>query len=166
MSIDFNAGAVHGVNSFVWSKLQSDLGWKQSDYRGLTPITTPQQQAEFNDMGKPYILYNYRVGNVGGSNYAYKEEYVVYLINSSRDSDIRKVLNLLDYYLSGMDESASLINEYLKSNNAFRQFDYKSVMSRGGQGATPTDQEGGIMDGTYEFAIRYTSERVLGFNPQ
>ena len=166
MAPNFDSSAVHGVNRFIWSKLQDDLGWKLSDYNGKVPITTPQQQAEFNDDGAPYIIYNYRIATVGGS-YGYKEEYVVYQINSSNEADIRKALNLIDYYLGAMDESATVINDYVSAlnPNPFSDFDYKSILPRGASGAAPTDQEGGIMDGSYEFSIRYTSDRVMGFIP-
>lgn len=166
MPPSFDSSAVHGVNRFIWSKLQSDLGWKASDYGGKIPMTTPQQQAEFMEDGSPYVVYNYRTAMVGGS-YGYKEEYVIYQIISPKESDIRKALNLIDYYLGGMDESATLVNDYVSTldPNPFDLFDYKSIIPRGASGASPTDQEGGIMDGSYEFAIRYTSDRVLGFIP-
>ncbi len=164
MVMDFSISAVHGVNRFVWSKLQSDLGWKSSDYGGLIPITTPQQQQELNDMNRPYLMYNYRTSTVGGM-YGYKEEYVIYSINSPTESDVRKVLGLLDYYLSGQDKSAELINDYVYSlnPNPYKQFDYKSLSVRSGSGAEPTTQEGGLMDGTFEYTIRFTSSRLLGF---
>lgn len=164
MVMDFSVSAVHGVNSFIWTKLQDHLGWKKEDYNGLTPITTPQHIQEFNDMSKPYIVYNYRTATVGGQ-YGYKEEYAVYSINSPKESDIRKALGLFDYYLSGQDASAELINDYLRNlpSNSFNHFDYKSIISRSGAGAEPTTQEGGLVDGTFEFNIRYTSSRLLGF---
>lgn len=165
---NFDSAAVHGVNNFIWKKLQDDLGWKSSDYGGVAPMTTPQMQQEFNDAGAPYIIYNYRIATVGGV-YGYKEEYVVYQVNSSRESDIRKALNLIDFYLGGMDESATLVNDHVHvldlDPNPFEQFDYKSILPRGASGAAPTDQEGGLMNGSYEFAIRYTSSRHLGFIP-
>lgn len=163
----FDASAIHGVNSFLWSKIKEEFGWKESDYGGVVPITTPQQSQEFNDMGKPYIIYNYRTSTVGGQ-YGYKEEFAGYLVNSTKDSDIRKVLNLMEYYLGGEDKSAELINDYmatLPDTNPFREFDYKSLRTAQATGASPTDQEGGIMDGRFEFSIRYTSARALGFIP-
>lgn len=164
--MEFGIAAVHGVNNFVWSKLKSELGWKTSDYNGLIPITTPQQMQEFNDMNQPYIMYNYRTSTVGGR-YGEKEEFVVYSINAPNESDIRETLGLLDYYLGGQDKSAELINDhvYAMDPNPYSTFDYKSVIVRSGTGAEPTTQEGGLVDGTFEFAVRYTSSRVLGFEP-
>ena len=164
--MSFKVSAVHGVNAFLWGKLQSHLGWKASDYGGMRPFTTPQQQPEFNDMGKPYIVYNYRTGTVGGL-YGFKEDYVVYQINSVDEEDIREAINVMDLYLGANDISAELINNFTSQTGGepYRLFDYKSLLPRGGSGAAPSDQEGGITNGTYEVAIRYTSERVLGFIP-
>lgn len=165
MAINFDAAAVHGVNSFLWSKIKADLGWKEADYGGVIPMTTPQQMQEFNDMGKPYIVYNYRIGTVGGD-YGYKEEYVVYSINAPTEGEVRRALNLVDYYLGAMDTSADIVNDHVIAlpNNPFSEFDYKSIISRSATGATPATQEGGLMDGSYEFSIRYTSSRLMGFN--
>lgn len=163
----FEASAIHGVNSFVWSKLQEEFGWTAKDYGGRIPITTPQQSQEFNDLGKPYILYNYRMSTVRGT-YGYKEDHARYQVNSPKESDIRKTLNLLDYYLGSQDASGSLINDYIHSlpaPNSYREFEYKTIMTPQGSGANPTGQEGGIMDGAFEFSIRYTTSRMLGFIP-
>jgi hypothetical protein len=44
----WDLSGVHGINKFVWAKLQEQLEWNKSNYGGLTPITIPSQQPEFN----------------------------------------------------------------------------------------------------------------------
>ena len=167
-SIDFDASGVHGVNRFVWSAIKAHTGATEQQYGGLIPMTTPQQTQEFNDMGLPYIIYNYRIGVVPG-NPGIKSETVVYSVNAPDEGEVREILNIIDYYLSGMDESAEILNDYINGlsdplRDIFGDFDYKSIIPAGGlTGATPGTQEGGILDGRYEFTIRYTSSRVLGF---
>lgn len=165
-NIDFDASGVHGVNRFVWAAIKAHTGATEQQYGGLIPMTTPQQTQEFNDMGLPYIIYNYRIGVVAG-NPGIKTETVVYSVNAPDEGEVREILNIVDYYLSGMDESAEVLNDFINEPDipaVFKEVDYKSIIPAGGlTGPTPGTQEGGIMDGRYEFTIRYTSSRVLGF---
>ena len=162
--MDFKAAAVHGVNSFIWSKLQEDLGW--TAVNGLVPITTPQETPEFQDAGQPYIIYNYSTSNVEG-NYGIKNQTVVYAIMSPRESEVREGLNLVEYYLGGEDLSAEDVNAHVETvtGQPFSQFDYKSITAKQSTGGAPTEQEGGFMDSRFEFTIKYTSSRVRGFEP-
>ena len=163
---DFRAAATHGVNAFLWSRLQEDLGWDKNDYGGLIPITTPQQQQEFNDLDLPYIVYNYKI-NTTSTSYALKQEsaiYVIYGNGPNADSSVRETLHLLEYYFSSMDDSARVVSEYIWSlpdDSPFRKFHYQSIIPRGFSGAAPPDQEGGIMDAQANIDIVYTRDSTL-----
>ena len=164
--VDFRAAAVHGINSFLWWRLQEDLGWDKENYRGMVPITTPQQQQEFNDSSYPYIIYNYRM-NTPSTNYVYKEDSILYVIignGPSAEGDVRQALHLMEYYFSSMDDSAAVVNDYistLPTDSPFKAFDYKSIIPRGFNGADPPDQEGGITDAQANINVRYTNDRIL-----
>ena len=163
---DFRVAATHGVNNFLWDRLQEDLGWDRSNYGGMIPITTPQQQQEFSDGDDPYIVYNYSM-NTLGTNYVYKEEsalYVIYSGGPNAESQVRETIHLFEYYLSSQDDSARIINDYIWSlpeSSPFRAFQYHSILGRGFSGATPPDQEGGITDAQANVAIRYTRDDTL-----
>lgn len=155
--------AVHGVNRFLWQEIQSTLGWTSTNYGGLVPITVPAQQPEFNAYTSPYIVYNYAIQ---GPHDIIKQEQITYAIYSSREEDIRNVINLMDDLFGREDDSARDLNSYTDSqavDSPLRDFDYKWTKLISASGAQPPIQEGGRMDGLVILRVGFTvsSDGVL-----
>lgn len=148
---------VHGLNKFIWAKLQSELEWSASNYGGLTPITVPQQQPEFNNYNAPYVVYNYNHQSTG-DDFWMNEEQISYAVYSADEKDIRRFINLMKTYFERRDESAGLINDYIRANGSAenKRFDYKYTYVISTSGAQPAVTEGGRMDGLVILRIAYT----------
>lgn len=162
---------VHGLNKYLWKKLQDELGWSASNYGGLTPITTPQQQPEFNAYDFPYIVYGYTLQGTGPL-YTVQGEIVTYTIFSTRSSDIRQAVNLISNLLNRYDDSASDVNLYLHGGKVFQNgswvtvtgagsddnkaFDYKTIRVNQATGPEPALTEGGRQDGSVIVTMEYT----------
>jgi len=154
----WDLGGVHGVRQYMWKLLQDELGWKASDYGGLTPITTPEQQPEFNNFNKPYIVYSYSKKQ-GTNNYFLEGEIATFVIYSSDSADIRRAINLFDAKLDKRDESAAEVNDFISASSLdpeYKYFDYKSLWVSMIQGPQPVTEEGGRRDGLINVNINYT----------
>lgn len=148
---------VHGLNKYIWKRIQDELGWSAADYGNMTPITTPQQQPEFNAFDKPYIVYGY---TLQGTNtlFPVQGEVVTYTIFSTQSADIRKAVNLINSALNRFDESARDVNNYLYANGSDdnKAFDYKFIRVNQATGPEPAVTEGGRQDGSVIVSMEYT----------
>lgn len=153
----WNLTGVHGLNKFLWTKLQSELGWDKANYGGLTPITVPAQQPEFNNYNFPYVVYNYSHQSAG-TNWWEQEEQVSYAVYSANEADIRQFINVVREYMSRYDDSASMLNDYIRANGSAdnKNFDYKYIYTISTSGAQPPVTEGGRMDGLIILRLCYT----------
>lgn len=154
---EWDYAAVHGLNKYIWSRLQAELGWNANNYGGLVPITTPQQQPEFNSYNFPYIIYGYSPQSTG-PNWLLEAEVVSYTIFSASSTDIRQAVNVLKAILNRFDESAKDVNNYLRTNGTAdnKAFDYKSVRVISANGPEPAVTEGGRQDGSVVVGILFT----------
>jgi hypothetical protein len=150
---------VHGLNKFLWSKLQSELEWSFSNYGGLNPIVPASQQPELNDYSGPYVVYNYSHQSPG-DDFFIQEEQVAYAVYSSNELDIRRFINLVVEYFKREDESAQMLNDWLHTGNngsvENKRFDYKYTRIISSFGAQPPISEGGRQDGSVILRIAYT----------
>jgi hypothetical protein len=152
------AGA-HAMRKYIWNLLQTELGWSSVNYGGLTPITTPEQQPEFNNFDYPYIVYSY--SRTATSNlWVLEGEVMALTIFSKAGTDIDQVVNLLGAKLNKRDETAKAVNAYLRAteaaNSFYRNFDFKSVRVTGAQGPQAVTTEGGRRDGYVSISYAYT----------
>lgn len=149
--------AVHGMNKYLWSKLQSELGWSADNYGGLIPITTPEQQPEFNAYDFPYIVYSY---SPQGTNplYVYEAEIQVYTVFSTSNTPIRQAVNLIRALFGQFDDSAKDVNKYISTFGTTdnKSFDYKSIQVTAASGPEPALTEGGRRDGNVIVRTEYT----------
>lgn len=153
----WSLSGIHGINKYVWSLLQTELGWTTTPYGGLIPITTPQQQPEFNALNAPYLVYTY-AKTTTGEDFLLESETAAYTIFSAKESDIRRVVNLLTAKLNRYDDTADDVNNYIAGNGSsdHKQFDYKYISVLSAQGPQPSAQEGGRHDGLVLIRFRYT----------
>jgi hypothetical protein len=160
MAIDtWKRAGAHGVRKYIWNLLQTELGWNSANYGGLVPITTPEQQPEFNNFDFPYIVYSY--SRTSTSNLWVLESEVMALTVFAKDGgDIDAVVNLLGAKLNKRDETAKDVNKYIKaseaSNSFYRNFDFKSFRVTGAQGPQAVTTEGGRRDGYVTISYTYT----------
>jgi hypothetical protein len=87
-----------------------------------------------------------------------KEEQISYAIYSANEKDIRQFINLMKEYFDRRDESAGMVNDYLRVNGSAenKRFDYKYTYTISTSGAQPPISEGGRMDGLVILRIAYT----------
>jgi len=152
------AGA-HAVRKYVWHLLQEELGWDAANYGGLTPITTPEQQPEFNNFSSPYIVYSF--SRMSTSNlYVVEGEVMALTVFSSSGTAIDEVVNLLGSKLNKRDDTAKDINDFLSDTESptsfYRNFDFKSFSVTGAQGPQAVTTEGGRRDGYITISYTYT----------
>jgi hypothetical protein len=159
--VQWDLAGVHGINKYIWQQLQDELEWAAYNVTtaqplGLTPITTPQQQPEFNALQKPYIVYSYT--KVGSDDlYVLETETAAYTVYSTLEKDVRQVVNLLTAKLGRLDDSASDVNAYLSTvPGVSKEFDYKYISITSAQGPQPSASEGGRMDGLVVIRYAYT----------
>lgn len=153
---DWELAGVHGLRKYVWHLLETELGWKTSDYGGLTPIITPEQEPELMAFSKPFLVYTYARANTSNL-YALETEIAAFTVYATSDRDIVKVVNLLGAKLNKRDETAQELNDFVDSlDGRYNEFDYKTIRVVGAQGAQPVDQEGGRKDGYISVSLTYT----------
>ena len=159
---DYKLSAVHGLRSYMWRLLQDNLGWTLDDYADANgtkyvPIITPQQEAIFNEMGKPYIVYSFSRGDTSSS-WFIENEAGAFSVFSSNEEDIRRALNLFQTKFNRRDDSAYDLNEYISKNgsDALKNFDYKTLWVSTVQGPKPSTEEGDRRDGLITINMRYT----------
>lgn len=154
---DWDYTGTHGLNKYIWSRIKAELGWKESDYGGLVPITTPQQQPEFNAIDKPYIVYSYTLSGTG-SEWWLKREVAIYTVYSSQPADVRRAVNVISSTLGRLDESAAVVNAYIATSGSAdnKKFDYKTITTSQASGPEPSVSEGGRHDGRVIVAMEYT----------
>jgi hypothetical protein len=157
MNLDYGLNGVHGANHYLWANLKDKLGWSESDYNGLVPITPVQQQPEFIGFNKPFLVYAYSIDPIGVSSWE-KSETASYSIFSSDEEDIRECINLMVKLFKDYDKSADDLNRYVSENlsEGYQKFDYKYIRIAGGSGSQPAEQEGGRMDGLVTVNYVYT----------
>jgi hypothetical protein len=153
----WNLTGVHGLNKFLWAKMQSELEWSSNNYGGLVPILPAGQQPELNDYAAPYVVYTQTHQNAY-ENWWLQREQITYSVYSMNESDIRQFINLVREYLMREDESASIVNSWIWQNGSTenKRFDYKNFEVVTSLSAQPPISEGGRMDGAVVVRMQYT----------
>lgn len=159
VSDDWKRAGAHAVRKYIWHLLQQELGWSSDNYGGLTPITTPEQQPEFNNFSSPYIVYSFsRMSTT--SLWSLEGEVMALTVFSQSGTAIDEVVNLLGSKLNKRDETAKEINQFLSSSEPadsfYRNFDFKSFSVTGAQGPQAVTTEGGRRDGYITISFTYT----------
>jgi hypothetical protein len=156
---NWDYSAVHGINKYLWAKLKEELGWSEANYGGLTPITTPQQQPEFNAYNFPYIVYGYSP-QATGPDWLLEGEVIAYTVFSASSADIRKAVNVMKWAFNRFDESAVDVNKYIQANGSAdnKAFDYKAIRLTSASGPEPSLTEGGRQDGSVVISVMFTHD--------
>lgn len=156
--------ATHGLRQYIWSLLQSELGWSLSNYHDpvknvdYVPIVAAEQQPEMNQFEAPYLVYAYSK-KMSGNLHVIEGEVAAFVVYAKTTTEINQVLNLLAAKFDRRDESAQNLNKWLKTSGLdqqYKNFDYKTMWVSGFQGPQPALETGGRRDGSITINITYT----------
>lgn len=152
---NYALAGVHGLNKFVFSKLQSDLGWTLPS--GLNPIMPAQTNPENVAFDEPFIIYSYN-SVPSNTEWWIINETVTYTVYSQDESEVRAAIHYLSTLLARYDESAEEVNEWLNSSGSPDQkaFEYKYIRVTLTTSPGAAYSEGGRVDGSITFRTCYT----------
>lgn len=161
MYTDRDKNATYALNSYVWKLVEANLGWEKSDYKGAAPIIPSQQQPEFMEIGKPFIVYGSAI-QPAGHLYALRTESVSYNVYGTGHTEVNAVINLLAETFDRQDEAAADVNEWLAIEGPHRPagkraVSFGSIRTVMSERAEPSDEEGGFVAGFIMLEVKYTS---------
>jgi len=158
---DWNYTAGAGVSLYLWNQMKAELGYSETQYGGLIPITTPNESPELQGFDGPNIAYTWSKRPSAGGLWLVENELITYTIFSQKAEKINEIINLAFGRLNKQDESAKDLNNYTaslfgSSYADIKNFDYKSVSVLMADGPNPPLQEGGRYDGYFTVSVTYT----------
>jgi hypothetical protein len=118
-----------------------------------------QQQPEFTNADKPFIIYTYTTTPYG-VHWERCVENIGLSIYSDNEEEVRRAINYLIVLMKRNDWTAADVNKFISqsSNMAFKPFDFKtiSVTASASDGGM---QEGGRLSGYVALRAEYTHEQ-------
>ena len=170
MYSDRNEGvAVYGLNSYTWKLLESNLGWRKSDYSSGVPIIPSAQQPELMDTGKPFIVYGSAV-RPPTHLYVHREESLAYNIFAPTSTEVNKIVSLLVETFQRQDDAAADVNNWLATEAGVynpvtktytggrgysREVSFTTIRTVLSEKAEPPDEEGGYVAGFVLMEYKY-----------
>lgn len=158
---DWNYTAGTGIALYLWNEMKDELGYTESDYGGLIPITTPHESPELQGYDGPNIVYTWSKRPSSGGLWLLENELITFTVFSQKAEKINEIINLAFGRLNKQDESAQDMNNYLAglfgaAYSDMKRFDYKSIGVVMADGPSPPLTEGGRYDGYFTVSVRYT----------
>lgn len=158
--IDDRNNPVYALNSYVFKLIEANNGVDKADYEGASPVIPVQQQPEFLQKGKPFVVY-------GASTlppthlYVCRTSSVAYNVYATTSTEVNAIANTLAHAFERQDEAASDVNQHLalqaphmpgglKSNVEFQTVKLSMVET-----AAPADEEGGYYSAVVLVEIKY-----------
>lgn len=169
---DYNISAAHVIRAFLWDRLQAILSWSALDYDGAIPIIASNEEPEFNDNGKPYIVYNYSSQYTPADEYFIEEEIVAFTVYGSTASEIIPVLNLIKDHFKAMDDSARMLNDWVENryptqSSPFNNFIFNWTRMTSVIGPSAVTEEAGRRAGVAVVRANYMyNDRADTTNPR
>jgi len=143
------------VRAYVWQVLQTNLGWKTSDYGNLVPIIPVSEEPEITQYNKPYIIYGYAEAPTYDNQHYTNRGSMTFLVYSTNISDINSVMNVLSTALGREDDSATDLNNFTSKTDMFKGMRFGTVSLGFGEGAAPEETEGGRQSGLLNVRFTY-----------
>jgi len=158
---NWNYTAGSGIALYLWKEMKAELGYSETDYGGLIPITTPHEAPELLGFTGPNLVYTWSKRPNGDGLWLLENELITFTVFSQKAEKINEVINLAYGRFNKQDESAADVNDYIQgllgtAYADYRRFDYKSISVVMADGPSPPLQEGGRYDGYFTLSIRYT----------
>lgn len=151
----YEISGVHPIRAFLLDRVTTVLGWTKVN--NLDPIAPVQQEPEFTNSNKPFIIYSYSTVPYGEM-WELCVENISFVVYSDDEIDIRRAVNYMIALFKRADDSANDINKFVSasSNAAFKSFDFKTV-SVTGSSSDGGVQEGGRQSGFVSVRAEYTN---------
>ncbi len=160
--------APHVINSYAWAVLKANTSMTESDYGGRVPIIPSNQEPEFTQYNKPFIVYGF-AEDPSNINLAQRSGTLVYAIYADTASTINKIYNILTEALGRFDKTAYDVNAWISKSANYANFagiSMRYVAVAFGEGPGPVEQEGGRQVATltikYSHVSTYTV--ITGYN--
>lgn len=167
--------AVHGINRYLWSRLQTLNSMNPSKYVGRInngpninwiPIMPTQMIEEFTEATDvdgekaPFIVYNWNVESIAQSWFIQSEQ-IIYVVYSDSEESIRQVtktmINLFKRWDTSADEVNNWINDPANSLSAeYKKFEYKSISIQAANGPLPVEEAGSRLQALITLRATYT----------
>lgn len=163
-----DVNAVYAVNKYLNRALAVNLGWTPITYTNnlgesvkALPIIPSQQQPEFLDAGRTFLVYG-SVVQPQSRMWAMTAETVVYTIWSPSTTEANKVCNFIHDLFMNVDESADAVNSYLDTEMDATQRNRYVAFTMIAPGlvekAEPVESETGWAAGSVTVETLYTNK--------
>ena len=166
MTVDYKADVMLDLRKFLWSQLQSNNIFVDTDYYSdnlgheIVPIIPVQQSPEMNQFlsGKKHIVYD-KIGMSYEDNWAICCEQMLFTIYSTEVSEINEIRNLMTDLFRRMDESARDTNAYSGISKKFKFF---SIFVADISPTAPSEELAGFLSADVILEVKYA--RHVGTN--
>jgi hypothetical protein len=166
MTVDYKADVMLDLRKFLWSQLQSNNIFVDTDYYSdnlgheIIPIIPVQQSPEMNQFlsGKKHIVYD-KIGMSYEDNWAICCEQILFTIYSTDVSEINEIRNLMTDLFRRMDESARDTNAYSGISKKFKFF---SIFVADISPTAPSEELAGFLSADVILEVKYA--RHVGTN--
>ena len=166
MTVDYKADVMLDLRKFLWSQLQSNNIFVDTDYYSdnlgheIVPIIPVQQSPEMNQFlsGKKHIVYD-KIGMSYEDNWAICCEQILFTIYSTEVSEINEIRNLMTDLFRRMDESARDTNAYSGISKKFKFF---SIFVADISPTAPSEELAGFLSADVILEVKYA--RHVGTN--
>jgi hypothetical protein len=166
MTVDYKADVMLDLRKFLWSQLQSNNIFVDTDYYSdnlgheIVPIIPVQQSPEMNQFlsGKKHIIYD-KIGMSYEDNWAICCEQILFTIYSTDVSEINEIRNLMTDLFRRMDESARDTNAYSGISKKFKFF---SIFVADISPTAPSEELAGFLSADVILEVKYA--RHVGTN--
>jgi len=147
------------VRAYIWQLLQTNLGWKSSDYDGLVPVVPVSEEPELTEYNKPYIVYGYAEAPTYDNQHYCNRGSMTFLVYSTTIGEINAVMNVLSTALGREDDTARDINNFTSRTEQFKGMRFGTVSLGFGEGPSPEESEGGrqsaLLNIRFEYFVDY-----------
>lgn len=170
MSNTVHSNAVYALNSYVWQVLRANLGWAAADYGNRTPIITANQQPEFLQYNKPFVVYGSAINKIDSTPYTTSET-IAYTVYATTATEVDKVMRVLVEALRWMDVTARNVNDWLvvegqARTGGKRPVSFHTIYVVQATSAGPQAAEGGWVDSQAMVSTQYVDHGEMKIRPE
>lgn len=163
--VDWQSNVTYALNTYVWALLQANLGITTDDYEGAIPIIPRQQQPEFMQLGKPFLVYGSSI-HPTTTFFGTRKETVAYNIYAPDEDGANTIAGLIVAALERQDDAARDVNDHLDKmrvalNWAVMPLTFGSIKLALASKAEPADDEGGFVSSLVMLECLYTCDPVI-----
>lgn len=153
--------AVYALNSYIWKLVEANLGW--SKWQSVPPIIPVQQQPEFLQSGKAFMVYG-SAFHPPTHLYQHKKEAASYMVYARSATEVNKIVNLLMDTFERQDVAAADVNDWLATEAEHRSGGHRGVYfttvhaTMAEKAEDAAEEEGGYFAGMVLLEMKYTTD--------